>query len=211
MFDLIIVGAGPSGSSAGRLAVRLGLETLLIEKKLFPRYKPCGGAVTEQAMSYLDFDLPEYICERSIFGGRLHFGSQSIERHTQDRIAVMVTRSVLDTYLLEKARETGIQIHLGERVVDYAEGQGAVEVLTDQGTYEARFVIIAEGALGRLKQRLRIGKAAALTGVGTLQGSPPDQFPIAADLPQAQHVCKVTLLFGGHRCFRLSSASGIPR
>jgi flavin-dependent dehydrogenase len=89
MFDLIIVGAGPSGSSAGRLAVRLGLETLLIEKKLFPRYKPCGGAVTEQAMSYLDFDLPEYICERSIFGGRLHFTAEMPTVGPQSKKAIL--------------------------------------------------------------------------------------------------------------------------
>ena len=37
------------------------------------------------------------------------------------------------------------------------------------------------------------------------------QFPIAADLPQAQHVRKVTLLFGAHPCFRLSSVSRVPR
>ena len=65
--------------------------------------------------------------------------------------------------------------------------------------------------LQKREQRLQVGEAAALTGVGALQGSPPDRFPIAADLPQAQHVCKVTLLFGGHRCFQLSSVSRVPR
>lgn len=165
MFDLIIVGAGPSGSSAGRLAGKLGLETLVIEKQLFPRYKPCGGAVTEQAMSYLDFHLPEHICERSIFGGRLHFQGESIEKHTGNRIAVMVTRSLFDTHLLERASETGIQIHMGERVADYREGQGAVEVSTDKGIYEARFVIVAEGALGRLKHRIRRRDRASEYGV----------------------------------------------
>jgi geranylgeranyl reductase family protein len=155
MLDLIIVGAGPSGSSAGRLAGKLGLETLLIEKESFPRHKPCGGALTEQAMSYLDFEVPARVRERNISGGRLHFGRRSVEFHSEDRIAVMVTRSVFDTYLLEKARETGIQIHMGERVVDCVEGQKAVQVFTDQEVYEAKFVIVAEGALGRLKHRIR--------------------------------------------------------
>ena len=43
MYDLIIVGGGLSGASAGRIAGKKGLSTLLIEKEKFPRYKPCGG------------------------------------------------------------------------------------------------------------------------------------------------------------------------
>ena len=47
MYDLIIIGGGPSGASAGRKAGKLGLNTLLLEKEKFPRYKPCGGGLSE--------------------------------------------------------------------------------------------------------------------------------------------------------------------
>ena len=66
MYDLIIGGGGPSGSAAGRAAGKLGLGTLLIEKEEFPRYKPCGGALSEHAISYLDFRIPDYIQERDM-------------------------------------------------------------------------------------------------------------------------------------------------
>ena len=46
MYDLIIIGGGPSGASAGRRAGKLGLNTLLLEKEEFPRYKPCGGGLS---------------------------------------------------------------------------------------------------------------------------------------------------------------------
>ena len=36
MFDLIVVGGGPAGSSAAGLAGKLGLETLLLEQEPFP-------------------------------------------------------------------------------------------------------------------------------------------------------------------------------
>lgn len=155
MFDLIVVGAGPAGSSAGRWAGKLGLETLLLEKEQFPRYKACGGDVTEQALSYLDFDLPPDLREATIFAARVHFESRSIEARGDSLLAAMVSRSAFDALLLEKALESGITARRGERVRGLEEKEAAVEVFTDQRTYEAAFVIIAEGAQGTLKHGIR--------------------------------------------------------
>ncbi len=155
MYDLIIIGGGPSGSAAGRTAGKKGLKTLLIEKEIFPRYKPCGGALSEHAMSYLDFEIPKSIIEREIFGARVHFEGQIVEQHKDYRLAVLITRSILDNYLLEKAEETGIQIKMGEKVADYIENDDYVEVSTKNEIYRAKFVIIAEGSQGKLKYRIR--------------------------------------------------------
>ena len=155
MFDLIVVGAGPAGSSAARRAGKLGLETFLLDKEQFPRYKACGGGVTERALSHLDFDLPIDLWEATIFAARVHYGNNSIEASRSSPIARMVSRSAFDACLLEKASETGITVHMGERVIGLGQTNEAVEVSTDEGTYEARFVIVAEGAQGTLKHRVR--------------------------------------------------------
>ena len=155
MYDLIIIGGGPSGSAAGRIAGKKGLKTLLIEKEIFPRYKPCGGALSEHAMSYLDFEIPESMIERDIFGARAHFKGQVVEQHKDSRIAVLITRSILDNYLLEKAGETGIEIKMGEKVLEYQEKNDYVEIFTDDDTYKAKFIIIAEGSQGKLKYQIR--------------------------------------------------------
>lgn len=155
MYDLIIIGGGPSGSAAGRLAGNTGLKTLLIEKEIFPRYKPCGGAFSERAMSYVDFDIPQYIHERNVFGARVHFRGNFIEKLKEYRIATLVTRSVLDDYLLGKAKETGIEIKMGEKAISFKEDHEYVELYTDKEAYKARFVILAEGGQGNLKNRIR--------------------------------------------------------
>jgi len=155
MYDLIIIGGGPSGSAAGRMAGKNGLKTLLIEKEMFPRYKPCGGGLSEHAMSYLDFEIPETIIERDIFGARVHFRGQVVEQHKDYRIAVLTSRSVLDNFLLEKARETGIQIKMGEKIIDYQENNDYVEVFTNDNMYKSKFIIIAEGSHGKLKYKIR--------------------------------------------------------
>lgn len=48
-FDVIVIGAGPSGASAAYVAARAGLRVALIDRKTFPRDKLCGGLITGRA------------------------------------------------------------------------------------------------------------------------------------------------------------------
>jgi geranylgeranyl reductase family protein len=155
MYDLIIIGGGPSGASAGRKAGKLGLNTLLLEKEKFPRYKPCAGGLTERARSYLDFELTQNIVEWEITGIRVIYRDQSIEVHKDHRVSALVSRSIFDNFLLEKAKETGIEIHTGEKALRCREMSDFIEVDTEKGTYQAKFAIIAEGAQGLVKTCVR--------------------------------------------------------
>ena len=155
MYDVIIIGGGPSGASAGRRAGKLGLNTLLLEKEEFPRYKPCGGALSRHAISYLDFELPQDIIEWKVTVARISFRGQTIEAHKDHCLSIMVSRDVFDNFLLEKAKETGVKVHTGEKVLQCLESPECVEVTTEKGTYQARFAIIAEGAHGLLKTCVR--------------------------------------------------------
>ncbi|MDW5552056.1 geranylgeranyl reductase family protein [Methanosarcina sp.] len=155
MYDVIIVGGGPSGTSAGRRAGRLGLKTLLLEKENFPRYKPCGGGLSEHAISYLDFELPQDIIEWEVTGAKVIFKDQSVNVHKDHRVSTLVSRNEFDNFLLEKAKETGIEIHTGEKVLCCREMSDFVKVDTSQGTYQAKFAIIAEGAQGLVKTCVR--------------------------------------------------------
>ena len=155
MYDLIIVGGGPSGASAGRTAGKRGLLTLLIEKENFPRYKPCGGGLSSYGLSCLDFNLPESIIERNIPKIRVHFRGRFVEGMKDSTLALLISRKIFDNFLLEKARETGIEVHTGEKVLDCIEKEDCVEVKTTDNTYLCRFVLIAEGSGGTLKYRVR--------------------------------------------------------
>ena len=59
-YDLIIVGAGPAGSSAAIYAKKEGFKTLLIDKETFPRDKICGDALSGKSVAVLrELDLLE--------------------------------------------------------------------------------------------------------------------------------------------------------
>lgn len=152
--DLIVVGAGPAGSAAAREAARRGLDTLVLEKETFPRYKPCGGAISDRALSLLDFALPEDLCERTITGARVHFHGRVMEKHKGYRLTTLVTRSRFDDFLLQKAKEAGANLAV-EKVLDFREHGDHVEVLTRKNSYRSRFLVIASGCQDPLKERVR--------------------------------------------------------
>ncbi|AYK14567.1 MAG: geranylgeranyl reductase family protein [Methanosarcina flavescens] len=183
MYDLIIVGGGPSGASAGRTAGKRGLLTLLIEKENFPRYKPCGGALSSYGLSCLDFKLPEHVIERNISKVRVHFRDRFVEGVKEPDLALLISRKVFDNFLLEKARETGIEIRTGERVLDCIEKDDHVEVRTTDNTYLGRFVLIAEGSGGTLKYKVRPRDKRTDYGIGLTSEIPAEDEAIRTRFP----------------------------
>lgn len=51
--DLIVVGAGPGGSTAATVAARAGLRVLMLDKDTFPRDKICGDAISGKSVDVL--------------------------------------------------------------------------------------------------------------------------------------------------------------
>src|ERR1035438_1169090 len=51
--DVIVVGAGPAGSSVAYYLANAGLDVLLLEKSHFPREKVCGDGLTPRAVKAL--------------------------------------------------------------------------------------------------------------------------------------------------------------
>lgn len=154
-YDIIIAGAGPAGSTCARACAKAGISVLLLERDTFPRPKPCGGAVSRRALDLLGLSLPGDLIERECFGVRIHLGDRVTEIRRDKPVAVIVDREKFDHYLANRAVETGAVLRQGEPVQTVTVLKDRVAVGTEQGHYEARALVGADGANSVVGRTLR--------------------------------------------------------
>jgi flavin-dependent dehydrogenase len=154
MKDVIIIGAGPGGATAGALLSRAGFDVLLIDKENFPRFHigesllPCDLAVFErlgldmQALGFLYKGGAEFFDERT--GDHAVYLFADGLPGTPDH-AYQVDRSEFDLRVLECALRDGAKFTPGVRVSQIVPDEQGVDVLTSGGNLRARYVIDATG------------------------------------------------------------------
>ena len=116
MYDVIIVGAGPAGTTAALYAHKIGLKSLLIDKSFFPRDKVCGDALSGKSVRILrELNLLDDI--NDLNGSeinRITFGSPSNKqfdlllnnrKNNQIQKGFVIKRAIFDSFLFNKADE----------------------------------------------------------------------------------------------------------
>ncbi len=178
--DVLIVGAGPSGSSLAALLASRGVDTLLLDRASFPRDKTCGDGLTPRAIPVLErlgvLALLEARGYQRILGAKLHSaGGEPWTLTFADQpvglppYGLVVPRFDLDDVLLDHALAQGARFlpafHAVEPVRDPSTGavQGVAGKFEGKQTVRrARLTVLAVGA--------NIG---LLRSFGLLQRMPP--------------------------------------
>ena len=162
MYDVLVIGAGPAGSTAAKVLADRGLRVLLAEKCALPRYKSCSGILIKKSMDlvklYFGEDAPLSVtCEPAENRGMIFTNDCGREyRFAQEGLNVW--RSSFDNWLAEKAGESGAQVRDCTTVVACEEKEGFVEVtLQGKETFveKAAYVLDCEGVVGAVRRRLR--------------------------------------------------------
>jgi geranylgeranyl reductase family protein len=146
-YDVIVVGAGPGGSTAARFCAQAGLKTLLIEKEKMPRYKACGGCLSLKAVKLLNLDLNP-VLEAMVYKVKFtHRLKDSFSIEWKQPIAFMVMRDRFDQFLVKQALEKGTEVLEGVRVVSVEEKSDGVEVELNEGEkIRCEYLIGADGS-----------------------------------------------------------------
>jgi len=158
-YDVIVVGAGPAGSTVARRTAARGLSTCLIEQHVLPRYKPCGGGLYPALRRWLETDYSDLV-ERVATTVTFVSGSgRFLRRDTGDIHLEMVDRAAFDHRLVREAVRAGAVLREGVRVIALRTRGDHVEVESASGRcWQARIVVGADGA------QSTVARAAALEG-----------------------------------------------
>jgi len=155
-YEVIIVGAGPSGATLAYELAKQGIDVIVLEKEKFPRYKCCAGGITHKVLNLLDLDISEAI-EEIIFDIRfLYKLEKSYLGHSDKPLLYTVTRDVFDNLLVERARQHGARFLDRQRVNKIKVNNGVVEVTTQGETYYSGLIAGADGAYSTVVKELCI-------------------------------------------------------
>jgi geranylgeranyl reductase family protein len=152
-FDVVVVGAGPAGSTAAYRLSSAGARVLLVDKARFPRDKPCGGGLTLRAVRELPLPVDpvvEHVVDRMSF--RFRYGT-SFERGSGEPLVLMTQRRRLDHFLAEQAAAAGTDFR--DQVKATVEDERTVRV--DGERVHAEILIGADGANGTTARTLGLG------------------------------------------------------
>jgi geranylgeranyl reductase family protein len=147
-FDVLVVGAGPAGSTAAYRLAKEGASVLLADRARFPRDKPCGGGLTMRAVRLLPFSVDPVVEDRTT---RVEFGLNfraHFERRTDEPLVLMTQRSRLDAYLAEQAAGAGADFRDGVKVTDLELTPSGVEALLNGAKVAANAALGADGVNG---------------------------------------------------------------
>jgi geranylgeranyl reductase family protein len=145
VYDLIVVGAGPAGSTCARKAAEFGLDVLVLDKAHHPRRKACGGGLTVRIKKALDLDFTRVV-EREVCGQRFYYSSGKSKTYLlPDSAGYTVRREDFDQFLLQKAAEAGATAQQGIQVTDVIEELSQVVVVAGKESYSAKLVVGADG------------------------------------------------------------------
>ncbi len=156
-YDVVVVGAGPGGSTAARYCAQAGLKTLLVEKERLPRYKPCGGCLSPKAVRLLGFDLSTVV-ENTIYGVKFTYCLKDpFFIQSSEPMVFLVMRDRFDQFLVNKALEEGTELLEGERVVRVRDWGDGIEVELARGQrFHCEYLIGADGAEGLIAKSLSL-------------------------------------------------------
>jgi geranylgeranyl reductase family protein len=176
LYDVLVVGGGPSGSACAYWLADAGWDVAVVEKKEFPRDKTCGDGLTPRAVRQLaDMGVEEAMTGAHRFRGlrSMAFG-RSLELDWPEvpgfpTHGYTITRHDLDALVIDRAAKAGATVFQGTEVLEPLEPgrPGAAgrlsscagvlvssKVAKSPTELRGRYVVVADGANSRFGRAL---------------------------------------------------------
>lgn len=162
-FDVVIVGAGPSGCTCALALRHSGLKIALIDKDSFPRTKPCGDSIPGPAFRAIDSINPDLGNELRSFSKGVEIrktaligmnGQKIIKNWNQ--FAYNCKRYDFDNYLLNMVRKQSNVVLIENKKLTKVENvNDEIQCyFKDQKSFKSKLIIGCDGANSIVKREL---------------------------------------------------------
>jgi len=174
LFDVVVIGCGPVGATAGNLLGQMGLRTLVVDRDLAPYDLPRAVHIDHEIMRiFQDAGIAERMLPiLSIPAGSMHFGADLGVIRQFHKIVVTDRLGWASDYFFyqpeleavlraELAARPNVSLKLGTRFVELQQFHDRVEIVTDtqdglRSTVAARYVIGCDGGRSEVRRHLGI-------------------------------------------------------
>ncbi len=172
LYDVLIIGAGPSGSNAAISYKNLNpnLKVGLIDKSIFPRDKSCGDAIGPGVISALKrfnnqhiLDNEPQVVSTTLYGPD-NIGIQNYipeVKNKEDSIVYVIPRIDLDNRILNLAKDLDVDVFEGYSFVSFEkdlDNKLVVEIKNGDNITKlgAKILVGADGANSRVRKQLNV-------------------------------------------------------
>ena len=150
VYDVVIVGGGPSGATAAIELAKMQRKVALIDKD--GRIKPCGGAVPPRLIN--DFEIPDSQIVAKVTTARMISPTaRKVDIPIENGYVGMVERENFDEFLRSRAKKAGAHRFTGTflRIIRNSKEKSVSVVFKDKKTLkeitlETKLIIGADGA-----------------------------------------------------------------
>ncbi|MHA3775075.1 NAD(P)/FAD-dependent oxidoreductase [Verrucomicrobiota bacterium sgz303538] len=150
--EVVVVGAGPAGSTCAAFCAQAGLRTILLERSTFPREKVCGDCLNPAAWPIIARlglterlrQLPHSNLTSVEFVG-CDAKSLTVMLPDSTHGEIAIKRSALDMLLLQRARELGGSTMDQTTVIGVKRTSDGWRIETPEFTLSSRYLVAADG------------------------------------------------------------------
>jgi flavin-dependent dehydrogenase len=163
LYDVLIIGAGPTGSCAAKELAANGYNVLIVEKFKMPRNKSCSGILINKSIQLLELYFGDYppqtVMSTPIENRGMILTNDEGKEYIYEQKGLNIWRKSFDYWLVQKSLSAGAKLKDETTVVNYEEQENYVAIKLknkDKGEYfeKAKIVIDCSGAVCSIKRKL---------------------------------------------------------